>query len=244
MKKTLVFAGRNVRELLRDPLTIGFGAVFPIVLLLLLTLISRNTPTEVFRIETLAPGIAVFGLSFFTLFSGMLVAKDRSTSFLMRLFASPLTAADFIVGYTLPLLPLALLQTILCYATALALGLPFSAGVLRAVAVILPTAVLYIALGMLAGSLLNDKQVGGLCGALLTNVSAICSGAWFPIDMVGKGFRAFCSVLPFSHAVDLGRCVLTGVYDRFGTHLAVVCGYALALCVLAVLAFRRAAKRG
>lgn len=244
MKRTLVFAGRNVRELLRDPLTIGFGAAFPVLLLLLLVLISRNTPKEVFTVESLTPGIAVFGLSFFSLFSGMLVAKDRTTSFLMRLFASPLSAADFIAGYTLPLLPLALVQTVICYAVALALGLPFSPAVLRAVLAILPAAVLFIAIGLLAGSVLNDKQVGGLCGALLTNVSVICSGAWFPIDLVGKGFRIFCYALPFAHAVDLGRCVLSGTSDGMGTHLAVVGGYALAISVLAVLAFRRAAKRG
>ena len=244
MKRTLVFAGRNVRELLRDPLTIGFGAAFPVLLLVLLSLISRNTPKEVFTIESLTPGIAVFGLSFFSLFSGMLVAKDRSTSFLMRLFASPLTAGDFIIGYTLPLLPLALLQAVLCYAVALVLGLPFSVSVLRAVLAILPAAALYIAIGLLTGSLLNDKQVGGLCGAMLTNVSVICSGAWFPIDLVGKGFRTFCSILPFAHAVDLGRCVLSGTSDGLGVHLAVVCAYAVVLSVLAVLAFRRAAKRG
>ncbi|MBQ7542121.1 MAG: ABC transporter permease [Clostridia bacterium] len=244
MKRTMAFAGRNVRELLRDPLTIGFGAAFPILLLLLLTFISRNTPTELFNIESLTPGIAVFGLSFFSLFSGMLVAKDRSTSFLMRLFASPLTAGGFIAGYTLPLLPLSLLQAILCYAAALPLGLPFSASVFRAILAILPAAVLFIALGLFAGSLLNDKQVGGLCGALLTNVSVICSGAWFPIDLVGKGFRTFCYCLPFAHAVDLGRNALSGSTDGTGLHLLVVCGYALVLSVLAVLAFRRAAKRG
>ena len=244
MKRMLVFAGRNVRELLRDPLTIGFGAAFPLLLLLLLTLISRNTPKEIFTVDSLTPGIAVFGLSFFSLFSGMLVAKDRSTSFLMRLFASPLTAADFIAGYTLPLLPLALIQAVLCYAAALAMGLPFSLSVLRAVLAVLPAAVLYIAIGLLAGSALNDKQVGGLCGAMLTNVSVICSGAWFPIDLVGKGFRVFCSVLPFSHAVELGRCVLNDTYDGIGVHLAVVCAYALIIFVLAVFTFRRAAKRG
>ena len=155
----------------------------------------------------------------------------------------------------------------LCYAVALVLGLPFSLSVLRAVLAILPAAVLYIAIGLLSGSLLNDKQVGGLCGALLTNVSVICSGAWFPIDLVGKGFRAVCYAMPFSHAVDLGRCVLSGTSDGFGVHLAVVCayalvlsvqcfryygmehlsvvcGYAVVISVLAVFAFRRAAKRG
>ena len=238
MKRITVFAHRNVLELLRDPLTIVFGAAFPVVLLLLLTLISRNAPGDVFKIETLTPGIATFGLSFFSLFAGMLVSKDRSTSFLMRLYASPLTSTDFILGYTLPLLPLALVQAWLCYAAALALGLPFSAATLRAIVLDLPAALLYIALGLLAGSLLNDKQVGGLCGALLTNVSALCSGAWFPLDLVGKGFRTACYCLPFAHAVDLGRAALSGNYDGFGIHLAVVCGYAAALIVLSVVAFR------
>lgn len=244
MKQMLIFARRNVLELLRDPLTIAFGAAFPVVLLLLLTLISRNAPGDVFRIEVLTPGIATFGLSFFSLFSGMLVSKDRSTSFLMRLYASPLTPTDFILGYTLPLLPLALVQACLCYAAAIAFGLPFSGAVLRAIILDLPAALVYIALGLLAGSLLNDKQVGGLCGALLTNVSALCSGAWFSLDLVGKGFRTACYCLPFAHAVDLGRSALSGDYDGFGVHLAVVCGYALVTSVLAVIAFRRATKRG
>lgn len=244
MKRTIAFAGRNVRELLRDPLTIAFGAAFPIVLLLLLTVISRNAPGDVFKIESLTPGVAVFGLSFFSLFSGMLLAKDRSTSFLMRLFASPLKSTDFLVGYALPLLPLAILQAVLCYGAAAALGLPVNGSIVLAILANIPASVLYIALGLLAGSLLNDKQVGGLCGALLTNVSALCSGAWFSLDLVGNVFKKICYCLPFAHAVDLGRCVLNGSHTDLAEHLAFVCGWAIGLSVIAVLTFHRAVKRG
>lgn len=96
--RSLVFASRNRKELLRDPLNLAFGIGFPVVLLLLLSAIQANIPVSLFEISSLSPGVAVFGLSFMSLFSGTLIAKDRTTSFLMRLFASPLTASDFILG--------------------------------------------------------------------------------------------------------------------------------------------------
>lgn len=79
--KSLAFAARNHKEIIRDPLNLAFGIGFPLVILLLLTAIQANVPTELFVIDKLIPGIAVFGLSFISLFSGMLIAKDRSTSF-------------------------------------------------------------------------------------------------------------------------------------------------------------------
>lgn len=102
-----VFSLRNSKEIVRDPLNLAFGIAFPIVLILLFTAIQANIPVNLFEIQSITPGIAVFGLSFLSLFSGMLIAKDRSTSFLMRLFASPLSPSDFILGYALPLLPMA-----------------------------------------------------------------------------------------------------------------------------------------
>ena len=174
--KTLAFASRNAKEILRDPLNLAFGIGFPLVVLFLLTAIQSNIPVSLFELDRLTPGITVFGLSFISLFSGMLIARDRSTSFLMRLFASPLTASNFITGYTLPLLPMALAQVAVCFLAAMALGLSVNARILLSILVQLPAMVMFIAIGLLAGSLLTDKQVGGICGALLTNLSAWLSG--------------------------------------------------------------------
>ena len=121
--RMLTFAGRNTKEILRDPLTLLFGLGFPLILLLLLSAIQANIPVILFEIQSLAPGITVFGLSFITLFSATVLAKDRGSSLLQRLYTTPLTPADFILGYTLPILPMALAQTALCYAVALLLGL-------------------------------------------------------------------------------------------------------------------------
>lgn len=137
--KMLSFASRNSKEILRDRLNLAFGIGFPIVLLLLLSLIQSNIPVELFAIEKLSPGVAVFGLSFISLFSGMVIARDRTSSFMLRLFASPMTAADFILGYTLPLLPMAAAQMAVCYAAALLLGLGFSFNILVAIAGVNPS---------------------------------------------------------------------------------------------------------
>ena len=136
------FAKRNMKELFRDPLTLFFGLGFPLALLLMMTLIQRNIPVHVFELDTLAPGMALFGLTFMALFSGLLLAKDRSSAFLARLTASPMTASDFLLGYLLPLLPMAVGQSVICLGAAVALGLPLSWNLPAAVAALIPSALL------------------------------------------------------------------------------------------------------
>ncbi|MDL2225960.1 ABC transporter permease [Eubacteriales bacterium OttesenSCG-928-M02] len=239
----MVFSGRNAKELLRDPLNIAFALGFPIVVMLLLTAIQANIPTAVFPIQTIAPGMAVFGLSFISLFSGTLIARDRATSFMMRLFASPMGAIHFILGYTLPLLPLALCQSALCYGVAFFLGLPVTIHVMLALLALVPMAVFFIAIGLLAGTLLTDKQVGGICGALLTNLSAWFSGAWFNLSLVGGLFESIAYCLPFAHGVDAGRAAFLGDYSSIPMHLVWVTGYAICTMIVAIWAFRRKMRR-
>ena len=208
-----------------------------------MTAIQRNIPVSLFELDRLTPGIAVFGLSFISLFSAMLISKDRTTSFLMRLFASPMRASDYILGYTLPLLPMALLQTALCYGTAMLLGLKFTPNILLAIVVTLPAALLFISIGLLCGSVFNDKQVGGICGALLTNVSAWLSGTWFDLNLVGGTFKAISYALPFARAVEAGRAAMAGDYGAILPHLWWAIAYALVVLAFAVLAFRRKMHR-
>ena len=241
--KTLAFASRNAREILRDPLNLAFGIGFPLAVLFLLSIIQSNVPVSIFEIENLAPGIAVFGLSFISTFSGMLIAKDRSTSFLMRLFSSPLTGANFILGYSLPLLPFAIMQCAICFIAAFFLGLTISVNVLIALIVLIPISILFIGIGLLAGSLLTDKQVGGICGALLTNLAAWLSGAWFDLNLVGGTFKQVAYALPFVHAVDAGKSALAGNYSGMFPHLWWVIGYATVIVFLAVLIFSKKMNR-
>lgn len=242
--KMMSFANRNSKEILRDPLTLGFGIGFPVMLLLLFAAIQANIPVSLFEMEHLVPGMTVFGLSFISLFSAQLIAKDRSTSFMMRLFAAPLTAGDFIAGYTLPLIPMALAQGVICMAAAMLLGLAWTPNIFLVLLVQLPMVLFFIALGLLCGSLFNDKQVGGICGALLTNVSALLAGIWFDLSLVGGAFEKAAYMLPFARAVDAGRAALKGDFGGMFPHLWWVIGYALVTMAAAVIVFNRRKNSG
>ena len=239
----LTFAGRNTKEILRDPLTLFFGLGFPLVLLLLLSAIQANIPVPLFELQHLTPGITVFGLSFMTLFSATIIAKDRSSSLLQRLYTTPLTPTDFILGYTLPIVPVAVAQSIICYLAAMLLGLDATINILYAVLFIIPVSVLYVAMGLLFGSFLSDKQVGGICGGLLTNLSAWLSGTWFDLNLVGGAFQKIAYALPFVHAVELERAVLAGAFAGIFPHLWWVLGYAALILAAAVWMFLRQMKK-
>ena len=241
--KMLTFSSRTAKEILRDPVNLGFGLGFPVVLILLLSAIQANVPVSLFEIEKLAPGMTIFGLSFMTLFSATLIAKDRESALLQRLYTTPLTAADFIFGYTLPILPVALAQAVLCFITAFILGMDITVNVLWAVLILIPAAVFFIALGLLCGSVFNVKQVGGMCGALLTNLTAWLSGIWFDLDLVGGAFKKVAELLPFCHAVRVEQAVCAGHFGDIRSDLAWVIAYAAVAAVFAVALFLRQMKR-
>ena len=240
--KMMTFAKRCAKEILRDPVNLGFGLGFPLVLLLLLTTIQKNIPVHLFEIDTLTPGITVFGLSFLTLFSATLIAKDRESALLQRLYTTPLTGVDFILGYMLPLLPIALGQVVICYLFSIPLGLTVNIHILYAVIGILPMAVFNIALGLLCGSVLGVKQVGGVCGALLTNLSAWLSGVWFDLNLVGGVFEKIAYALPFVHAAELEKALFAGNFQSASSHLLPILLYCTGTTIVAVFLFLRQMK--
>ena len=235
--RMITFAKRCTKEILRDPINLGFGLGFPLVLLLLLSALQANIPVSLFEIDTLTPGITVFGLSFMTLFSATLVAKDRESALLQRLYTTPLTGFDFIIGYMLPLLPIALGQTVICYLFAIPLGLTLSVNIIYAVIGMIPMAIFNIALGLLCGSIFGVKQVGGICGALLTNLSAWLSGVWFDLKLVGGVFEKIANALPFVHAVEMGKALFSGDFGLAATHILPIVLYGVAITVIAVFCF-------
>lgn len=235
--RMMTFAKRCTKEILRDPINLGFGLGFPLVLLVLLSALQSNIPVHLFEINTLTPGITVFGLSFMTLFSATLIAKDRESAFLQRLYTTPLTGLDFILGYMLPILPIALGQAVICYLCAIPLGLNFGVNVVYAIIGIVPMAVFNIALGLLFGSILGVKQVGGICGALLTNLSAWLSGVWFDLELVGGAFEKIANVLPFKHAAELEKALFNGNFEVVAEHLLPIIIYSVIVTIVAVFCF-------
>ena len=180
--RMVLFAKRNIKEILRDPVNLFFSLGFPLVLLVLLSIINAAIPPEakntMFQIQNLAPGLAMFGSVFMALFAGMLLSKDRTSSFLMRLFTSPMTAADFILGYTLPMFVMTIVQAAITLLAAGAFEFDIHINILFAISMTAVTSLFFVGTGLLFGSLLNEKAVGGVCGALLTNIAGWLSGVF------------------------------------------------------------------
>ena len=241
--RMMTFAKRCTKELLRDPINLFFGLGFPMVLLLLLSVIQKNIPVHVFEIDTLTPGMTVFGVSFMTLFSATLIAKDRESAFLQRLYTTPLTSVDFIIGYMLPLLPIAISQAAFCYLIAIPLGLTVRIHILYAIIGIIPMAIFNIALGLLCGSILGVKQVGGVCGALLTNLSAWLSGVWLDLNLIGGLFETIAYALPFAHAAEMEKALFHGNFTLAATHLLPVLLYSILITAAAIFCFLNQMKK-
>lgn len=237
--RAITFAGRSTKEIVRDPISLFFGIAFPIILLLLLSAINRNIPTDIFNIDQLTPGIAVFSLSFIALFAAQTLAKDRSSAYLTRLLTTPLTAKDFIIGYTLPLGALAIVQSIACFVTAYFLGLTFAVHHVFALGALLLASIVFVGIGLLCGTLLSEKAAVGLCGALLTNLTAWLSGAWFDLTLVGGVFEKVAYALPFVHAVEMTKAIVAADYDAIFPHLYVMLAYAVVILSLAIFFFHK-----
>ena len=247
MRHVGILSKRTAKEILRDPLNLCFGLGFPLVILGLLSAIQANVPKEaapdLFEISKLAPAITVFGLAFMTLFSALLISKDRTSALLLRLYTTPLKPLDYILGYTLPMIPIALAQTAITYAFGMILGLKWTPNILLGLLLSIPSAWIFIAMGLLCGSLLNDKQVGGVCGALLTNLTAWLSGIWFDVALVGGAFETVANLLPFRHAVEMQRAAYAGNFAEIPQHLWWVLGYAVVLTAASVWAFLAQMRR-
>ena len=241
--RMVLFAKRNIKEILRDPVNLFFSLGFPLVLLVLLSIINSAIPPEakntMFQIQNLAPGLAMFGSVFMALFAGMLLSKDRTSSFLMRLFTSPMTAADFILGYTLPMLVMTIVQAAITLLAAGAFGLDIHINILFAISMTAVTSLFFVGTGLLFGSLLNEKAVGGVCGALLTNIAGWLSGVFIPIDLIGGAFKTITHMLPFYHSTEAIRISLGGNFNRMLPHLIVVIGYTIVIFTLAIITFNR-----
>lgn len=239
--KMNVLARRCTKEIVRDPVSIIFGIGLPVLLLCIMSTIQKNAAVDIFKIEHFAPAMAVFSYSFISMFSGTLISKDRSSSFLTRLFSSPATASDYILGYSIPFIPIGILQSIACFATAICFGLEININLVITIIVMIPISVLFISFGLLLGSLLSDKQVPPIA-SILIQIVALSSGMWFDLSLMGGIAEKICRILPFSHAIDLSRYAMTGSYKNMLIQLIWVAGYTIIMYILAVAVFKRKMK--
>lgn len=239
MKRTLNFASRNVKELLRDPLSFIFALLLPLFLLWIFQ--QFDIPSEAYILSNFTPGIIVFGFSFITMFTSTLVAKDKSTSFLLRLSATPMKSYDYVLGYFLSSLPLVVMQLVLFILLAVILGLSFSINLIYCLLLGVIISLLFIAFGILLGTLVNDKAAPGV-SSIIVQLVAFTSGMWFTTDMIGGFFGKLCEILPFKSCVDILKGVINENYDNFINHVIIFTIYLVITTILSVIIFNKSLK--
>lgn len=234
--RALNFSKRNFKEIIRDPLSIIFIIFLPLFLLFIFP--QFNIPNDMFKIENFTPGIVVFGFTFITLFTSTLISKDRGTSLLSRLYASPMKPSEYIFGYSLSVLPIVLIQNVIFFITAIFFGLDFNVNIIFAVLASIPISLIFISLGILIGSLVSDKAAPGV-SSILVQLVVFTSGMYFPADMLGTIFKKICYILPFSRCIDIIREILNGGYNNILPNSIVLLIYIIITTLLAAIVFKR-----
>ena len=235
--RMLNFAKRNFKELIRDPLSLAFEIFLPIFLLVIFQ--QFNIPGDSYKIENFTPGIVVFGFSFITMFTATLVSKDRSSSLLTRLGASPMKSKDYILGYTLALLPIILIQDILFFTVAFMLGLSFSINIIFVIFVSLIVSILFISLGILIGSLVSEKGTGGI-GSVVVQLVCFTSGMYFPKDSIGSVFAVVCEILPFEGCLNIIKGIMNNNLSVISIQNIIVFSmYLIGVLIVSIIVFKK-----
>lgn len=247
MNKIKAFSVRNFKEIIRDPLSYIFCLGFPLVMLIVMTLVNDSIPPEtgmtIFRIDNLSGGIAVFGLTFLMLFVCLTVSKDRSGAFLTRLYTTPMRSGDFIAGYILPTLLLAIIQIFITFAASLAVSLITKVelkplGMLSAILALLPCVILMIALGLLFGTVFSEKAAPGMC-SIVISLASFLGGVWFDAEGTGGVLFNICKVLPFWHSVKAARMACALDFDGIFSHLLITSVYMIVILAASIFMFRQ-----
>jgi len=244
IKRIVALTKRNIKEILRDPLSLIFTIGLPLAMEILFYLIFSDL-TPQFQMKYLAPAIVVFSQSFLALFVGLLLSFDRTTSFLTRLFVSKAKSYEFISSYAFCIIPVVLVQSILFFIV----GIIFDSSIISirivySILVSIITSVFYIAVGLMLGSICNEKSIGGVSSIVIAGQSVL-SGMWFPIDGLKKGLVTFMDILPFRNATKLVQNSLMGFQDPlkdFVMPLLIVIGYSILVFAIAIIVFKSKMK--
>ncbi|MBP5342323.1 ABC transporter permease [bacterium] len=245
LSRIYVLTKRNIKEILRDPLSLIFTLGLPLVMEVLFYLIFHNLTTQ-FEMKYLAPGIVVFAESFLALFVGMLLALDRSTSFLTRLYVSKAKSYEFILSYVLSIVPLVFIQSILFFLIGGIIDTSiFKISMIFSILLSIVTSIFYTSIGLLLGSLCTEKSIGGVSSIIIAGQSVL-SGMWFPLDGISDGMITFMNILPFRNATMLIQNTLNGINDTFNDFvlpLIIVLSYTLVSLIISILVFKKKMKQ-
>lgn len=244
LSRIFILTKRNLKEITRDPISLVFIIGLPLVMEILFYLIFHKLTSQ-FEMKYLAPGIVVFSQAFLTLFVGLLISIDRNTSFLTRLYVSKAKSYEFIISYAISLIPIVLVQSILFFLIG---GIVdpslFKIEMIYSILLSLIVSLLFLGLGILFGSICNERSVGGVA-SIVISAQSVLSGMWFPVEGLDGGMIKVMNILPFKNATILIQNTLNGInnpFDDFVKPLIIVLVYSILSFIAAIIVFKKKMK--
>jgi ABC-2 type transport system permease protein len=201
----------------------------------------RGTESEIKNpaVNFYAPGIVVFGLMILISTAAEIIAGDREKGFLARMFTTPAKPWDFILGYSLPFIPVLIISTLIYLGVGMTLGLTVVGNLGHAFLIFFLIGLCAIGIGMIVGSLVKSESQAGVSWLFIVPIAMI-SGTMFTVEYMPSALRSIAGAFPFIHAVDASRAIING--SSFSTiilDLYWLIGWAVVLFAAGILLFRR-----
>lgn len=234
--RTINFAKRNFKEIIRDPISVIFAVMLPLFLLYIFQ--QFKIPSQAYKLINFIPGVIIFSFSFLTLFTAMLVSKDRTTSLLIRLGVSPMRPIEYIIGYIMSLIPIVVMQSTLIFILAVILGLDLSINIIFAILVSIPISILFIGLGILIGSLFSEKASSGI-SSIVIQLVCFTSGMYFEKELLGSTFSKICDALPFESSLIIIKGILNDINMISTKNIILFVIYLLVILLFSSFSFKR-----
>jgi len=197
--------------------------------------------TDIDYVDFMGPGIIIFGLLILIPTSARIMVRDKEKGFLSRLLTTPARPVDFISGYSLSLVAVAIAQIIIFIAAARGLGMDIVGSLWLAFLVFLLVSLSSIGIGMVVASLSKSENQAEPLSWLFAMPLALLSGCWFSIELMPTYLRNVAYAFPYAHAIDASRAVLIrGVgLEAIGSDFLFLVGWAAVIFVIGVVLFRR-----
>jgi ABC-2 type transport system permease protein len=197
--------------------------------------------TKITYIDFIAPGIIIFGLLIMIPTSARIMVHDKEKGFLARLLTTPLRPWEFLLGYSLCLVVIAIAQIIIFMVFGHWLGMNIVGNIWLAFLIFFLTGLCSIGIGMVVASLARtENQAEPLCW-LISMPLAMLSGSWFSIEMMPTYLRQVANLFPYAHAIDAARRVLSrGIgLEAVSSDLLFLAVWAVAIFIIGTFFFRR-----
>ena len=200
-----------------------------------------NLETDITEMDFITTGIIVFGLLIMIPTAGRIMLRDKETRFLQRMLTTPARPWEYIAGYSLSMVLLAIVQIFFFILLGWLFGMDIVGSLFLGFVVYLLTAIGSIGIGMVVASLSKSENQGEALSWLFSMPLAMVSGVWFSIEAMPSYIRTFANLFPYAHAVTASRAVLirgAGLEAISGDFIFLVC-WAAGIFIIGTLLFSR-----